>query len=188
MLQSLTVSFKGTPILLSIQKQSPRGVLQTCNEFIGEHPCICVAFINLKSRFGCSPVNLLYTCRIPFCHFLLKPLVDCFWIFSSLFSLLIFNLIRLVIQVKEDLYAYILARLIDEYKYICIFHASFSGLRAVSTTKRLMKNSCCETFNIISEAQVMPFPSTHFCKTKALFEELFNFFYVCFPRASEIHF
>ena len=152
MLQSLTINFKGTRILLNIQKQSPRGVLQTCSEFTGEHPCICVVFINLNSRFGCSPVNLLHICRIPFCHFVRKPLGYCFWIFFSLFSQLIFNFIRFVIQVKENLYAYILPRLIDENKYIYKFYASLSVLSAVSITKRLMKNSCCESFSIIFEA------------------------------------
>ena len=116
MLQSLIINFKGTPILFNIQKQSPRGVLQTCGEFTGEHPCISVVFINLNCRFGCSPVNLLHICRIPFCHFVRKPQRDCFLIFFSLFSQLIFNFIRFVIQVKENLYAYILARLIDENK------------------------------------------------------------------------
>ena len=77
-LQSLTINFKGTQILLNIQKQSPRGALQTCSEFTGEHPCICVVFINLNSRFGCYPVNLLHICRIPFCHFVGKPLGDWF--------------------------------------------------------------------------------------------------------------
>ena len=152
MLQSLTINFKGTQILLNIQKQSPRGVLQTCSKFTGEHPCICVVFINLNSRFGCSPVNLLHICRIPFCHFVRKPLGYCFWIFFSLFSQLIFNFIRFVIQVKENLYAYILPRLIDENKYIYKFYASLSVLSAVSITKRLMKNSCCESFSIIFEA------------------------------------
>ena len=144
----------------------PRGVLQTCSEFTGEHPRICVVFINLNSRFGCSPVNLLYICRIPFCHFVRKPLEDCFWILFSLFSQLIFYFIRFVIQVKENRYAYILARLIDENKYIYRFHASFSVLRAVSTTRRLLKNSCCESFNIIFEAQVMPFPPHFYVKQK----------------------
>ena len=63
----------------------------------------------------------------------------------------------------------------------------FLFLRAVSTTRRLMKNSCCESFNIIFEAQVMPFPP-HFYAKQKLFEKLFNFFYICFPRASEMHF
>ena len=166
MLQSLTINFKGTRILLNIQKQSPRGVLQTCSEYTGEHPCICVVFINLNSRFGCSPVNLLHICRIPFCHFVRKPLGVCFWIFFSLFSQLIFNSIRFVIQVKENLYAYILARLLDENKYICRFHASFSVLRALSTVRCLMKSSCCESFNIIFEAQVMPFPPVFYVKQK----------------------
>ena len=58
--------FQGTQILLNIQKQSHRDFLQTCNEFTGEHPRICVVFINLNCRFGCSPVNLLHICRIPF--------------------------------------------------------------------------------------------------------------------------
>ena len=153
-------------ILLTIQKQSPRGVLQTCSEFTGEHPCICVVFIDLNSRFGCSPVNLLHIFMIPFCHFVRKPLGGCFWIFFSLFPQLIFNFICFVIQVKENLYAYILTRLIDENKYICRFHASFSVLRAVSTTRRLLKNSCCESFNIIFEAQVMPFPPHFYAKQK----------------------
>ena len=152
MLQSLTIHFKGTRIVLNIQKQSPRGVQQTCSEFTGENPCICVFFINLNCRFGCSPVNLLHICRIPFCHFVRKPLGYCFWIFFSLFSQLIFNFIRFVIQVKENLYAYILPRLIDENKYIYKFYASLSVLSAVSITKRLMKNSCCESFSIIFEA------------------------------------
>ena len=165
-LQSLTINFKGTRILLNIQKQSPRGVLQTCSEFTGEHPCICVVFINLNCRFGCSPVNLLCICRIPFCHFVRKTLGDCFLIFFSLFSQLISNFIRFVIQVKENSYAYILARLIDENKYICRFYASFSVLRAVITTSRLMKNNCCESFNIIFEAQVMPFPPHFYAKQK----------------------
>ena len=166
MLQSLTIHFKGTRIVLNIQKQSPRGVQQTCSEFTGENPCICVFFINLNYRFGCSPVNLLHICRIPFCHFVRKPQRDCFWIFFSLFSQLIFNFIRFVIQVKENLYAYILARLIDENKYICRFHASFSILRVVSTTRRLTKNSCCESFKIIFEDQVMPFPPHFYAKQK----------------------
>ena len=151
MRQSLTLNFQGTRILLNIQKQSPRRALQTSSKFTGEHPCICVVFINLNSRFGCS-VNLLHICKIPFCHFVRKPLGYCFWIFFSLFSQLIFNFIRLVIQVKENLYAYILPRLIDENKYIYRFHTSFSVLRAVSITKRLMKNRCCESFNRIFEA------------------------------------
>ena len=109
---------------------------------------------------------MLHICRIPFCHFVRKPLGDCFWIFFSLFSQLIFNFIRFVIQVKENLYAYILARLIDENKYICRFHVSFSVLRAVSTTRRFMKNSCFESFNIIFEAQVMPFPPHFYVKQK----------------------
>ena len=165
MLQSLTINFKGTRILLNIQKQSPRGVLQTCSEFTGEHPCICVVFINLNSGFGCS-LNLLHICRIPYCHFVRKPLGDCFWIFFSLFSQLIFNFIRFVIQIKENLCAYILARLIDENKHICRFHASFSVLRAVSTTRCLMKYGCFESFNIIFEAQVMPFPPHLYVKQK----------------------
>ena len=103
---------------------------------------------------------------IPFCHFVRKPLGDFFWMFFWLFSQLIFNFIRFVIQVKENLYAYILARLIDENKYICRFDASFSVLRAVSTTRRLMKNSCFESFNIIFEAQVMPFPPHFYVKQK----------------------
>ena len=165
MLQSLTINFKGTRILLNIQKQSPRGVLQTCSEFTGEHPCICVVFVNLNGGFGYS-LNLLHICRIPYCHFVRKPLGDCFWIFFSLFSQLIFNFISFVIQVKENLYAYILARLIDENKYIYRFHASFSVLWAVSTTRRLMKNSYCESFNLIFEAQVLPFPPHFYAKQK----------------------
>ena len=164
-LQSLAINFKGTRILLNIQKQSPRGVLETCSEFTGD-PCIRVVFINLNSKFGCSPVNLLHIYRIPFCHCVRKPLGDCFWIFFSLFSQLIFNFISFVIQVKTNLYAYILARLIDENKFIYRFHASFSVSRAVSTTRRLMENGCCESFNIIFEAQVMPFPLHFYAKQK----------------------
>ena len=165
MLQSLTINFKGTRILLNIQKQSPRGVLQTCSEFTGD-PCICVVFINLNSKFGCSPVNLLHIYKIPLRHCFRKPLGDCFWIFFSLFLQLIFNFIPFVIQVKKNLYAYILARLIDENKFIYRFHASFSVSRAVSTTRRLMENGCCESFNIIFEAQVMPFPLHFYAKQK----------------------
>ena len=62
--------------------------------------------------------------------------------------------------------AYILAGLIDENKYIYRFHASFSVLRVHSTTRRLMKNSCCEIFNIIFEAQVIPFPPHFYAKQK----------------------
>ena len=91
MLQSLTINFKGTRILLKIQKQFPRGVLQTCSKYTGEHPCICVVFINLNSGFECS-VNLLHICRIPYSHFVRKPLGERFWIFFSWFSQLIFNL------------------------------------------------------------------------------------------------
>ena len=159
-LQSLTINFKGTQILLNIQKYVPRGVLQTCSESTGEDSCICVVFINLSSRFGCSAINLVHICRIPFCHFVRKPLGDCFWIF------VISNFTRFVIQVKQNLHAYIVARLIDENKYIYRFHASFSALRVHSTTKRLMKNSCCEIFNIIFEAQVMPFPPHFYAKQK----------------------
>ena len=79
---------------------------------------------------------------------------------------LIFNFIRFVIQVKENLYAYILPRLIDENKYIYKFYASLSVLSAVSITKRLMKNSCCESFSIIFEAQFMPFPPHIYAKQK----------------------
>ena len=180
MLQSLTINFKGTRILLNIQKQSPRGVLQTCSEFTGEHPCICVVFINLNSGFGCS-LNLLHICRIPYCHFVRKPLGDCFWIFFSLFSQLIFNFIRFVIQVKENLHGYILARLIDENKYICRFHASFSVLKAVSTTRLLMKNSCCESFKIIFQAQVIPFSPT-FMQKKSSFWEIIQFLLYLLPK------
>ena len=180
MLQSLTINFKGTRILLNIQKQSPRGVLQTCSEFTGEHPCICVVFINLNSGFGCS-LNLLHICRIPYCHFVRKPLGDCFWIFFSLFSQLIFNFIRFVIQVKENLYAYILARLIDENKYICRFHASFSVLKAVSTTRFLMKNSCCKSFKITFQAQVIPFSRT-FMQKKSSFWEIIQFLLYLLPK------
>ena len=164
MLQSLTINFNGTRILLNIQKQSPRGVLLTCSEFTGQYPCICVVFINLNSSFGCSPVNLLHICWIPFCHFVRKPLGDCFWIFFLLFSQLIFNFFPFVIQVNNNSYVHILAGLIDENKFIYRFHASFSVSRAVSTTRRLMKNSCCESFNIIFEVQVMLFPPHFYAK------------------------
>ena len=70
--------FQGYADTSQYSEAVPRGVLQTCSEFTGEHPRICVVFINLNSRFGCSPVNLLYICRIPFCHFVRKPLEDCF--------------------------------------------------------------------------------------------------------------
>ena len=123
-----------------------------------------------------------------FCYFVRKPLGDSLWIFFTLFSQLIFNFTCFVIQVKENLYAYNLASLTDENRYICRFDASFFVLRAVSTTRRLMKNSCCESFNIIFETQVMPFPASLLFKAKTLFEKLFNFFYICFPRTSEIHF
>ena len=68
--------------------------------------------------------------------------------------------------IKENLYTYILARMIDENIYICRFHASFSVLRAVSTMIRLTKNSCCESFSIIFEALVMPFPPHVYAKQK----------------------
>ena len=136
------------------------------HEFTAEHSYICVVFINLKSRCGCFLVNLLYIWMIPSCHFVRKPLGDFFWMFFWLFSQLIFNFIRFVIQAKETLYAYILARLIDENKYICRFHASLSVWRAVSTTRHLMKNSCCGSFNIIFEAQFMPFPLHFYAKQK----------------------
>ena len=104
-------------MLLSMQKQSPRGVLQTCSEFAGEHPYICVVFMNLISRLGCSPVNLLHSSIIPFCH-----LSENFWgTVFSLFSQLTFNFICFVIDVKDNWYAYILARLIDENKYMILF-------------------------------------------------------------------
>ena len=156
----------------------PEVFCKHASDFTGEHPWICVVFINANSRFGCSPVNLLHICRIPFCHFVRKPLGDCSWIFFSLFSQLIFIFICFVIQVKENVYAYILARLIDENKLIGRFHASFSVLRAVSTTRRLM--------NLWRPGHALPTPLLY--KTKTLFEKLFNFFYICFPRASEMHF
>ena len=86
-----------------------------------------------------------------------------------MFSQLISNFIHFVIQVKENSYAYILAKLIDENKYICRFYVSFSVLRAVITTSRLMKNNCCESFNIIFEAQVMPFLPHFYAKQKLFF-------------------
>ena len=156
-MQLLTINFNGKQILPKIQKHSPWGVPQICSEFTEEHPCLCVVFINLNSRFGCSPVNLLHICRIPFCHFVRKLMRDCFWIFYF---------IRFVIQVKENLHTYILARQIDVNKYICRFQASFSVLRTVSTARRLMKNSCCESFNIIFEAQFMLFPPHFYGKQK----------------------
>ena len=73
--------------------------------------------------------------------------------------------------------AYILAGLIDENKYIYRFHASFSVLRAVSTTRRIMKNSCCESFNIIFEARVMPFPP-HFYAKQKLFSRNYSIFFI----------
>ena len=88
---------------------------------------------------------------------------------------LIFNFIRFVIQVKENLYAYTLARLIDENKYIYRFHASFSVLRAVSTTIHLTKNSCCEIFSIIFEILVMPFSPDFYAKQKNSFWEIIQF-------------
>ena len=136
-------------------------------------------FLVFSCNFACLQDNILLFCQ--------KTSGRLFLIFLALFSKLIFNFTYFVIQVKENLYASILARLIDENKYICRFHASFSVLRAVSTTRRLMKNSCCESFNIIFEAQVMPF-LPHFYAKQKLFEKLFNFFYICFPRASEMHF
>ena len=62
------------------------------------HMC---GFHKLNSKLGCS-VNLLHICRRPYCYFVRKPLGDCFWIFFSLFSQLIFNFICFVIQVKEN--------------------------------------------------------------------------------------
>ena len=102
------------------------------------------------------------------CHFIRKPLGDCFWIFFSLFSQLIFNFIRFVIQVKENLYAYILARLTDEKNIFTDFMPHVLLLRAVRTTGRLMKNSWCESFNIIFEALVMTSPP-HFHAKQKLF-------------------
>ena len=64
------------------------------------------------------------------------------------------------------MYVYILARLIDGNKLIYRFHASFSVSRAVSTKSRLMENGSCESFNIIFEAQVMPFPLHFYAKQK----------------------
>ena len=64
------------------------------------------------------------------------------------------------------MYVYILARLIDGNKFIYRFHASFSVSRAVSTKSRLMENGSCESFNIIFEAQVMPFPLHFYAKQK----------------------
>ena len=74
----LTINLISTWILLNIQKQFSRSVLQIYKEFTGEHPRICVVFINLNCRFGCSPINVLHICRIPFFHFVRKPLGDCF--------------------------------------------------------------------------------------------------------------
>ena len=64
------------------------------------------------------------------------------------------------------MYVYILARLTDGNKFIYRFHASFSVSRAVSTKSRLMENGCCESFNIIFEAQVMPFQLHFYAKQK----------------------
>ena len=127
------------------------------------HMC---CFHKFEKQVWCFLVNLLYIWMIPFCHFVRKPPADFFWMFFWLFSQLILNFIRFVIQVKETLYAYILARLIDENKYICRFHATFSVWRAVSTPRDFMKNSCCESFNIIFEAQVMHFPLHLYAKQK----------------------
>ena len=73
--------------------------------------------------------------------------------------------------------AYILAGLIDENKYIYRFHVSFSVLRAVSTTRHLRKNSCCESFNIIFEGQVMPVPP-HFYAKQKLFSRNYSIFFI----------
>ena len=70
-----------------------------------------------------------------------------------------------------------LARLVDENKCVYRFHASFSVLRAVSTTRRIMKNSCCESFNIIFEARVMPFPP-HFYAKQKLFSRNYSIFFI----------
>ena len=131
--------FQGTQILLNIQKQSHRDFLQTCNEFTGEHPRICVVFTNLNCRFGCSPVNLLHICRIPFAILSENLWETSLWIFFTLFSQLIFNFTRFVIQVKENLYAYNLASLTNENKYICRFDASFFVLRPLAPRDALWK-------------------------------------------------
>ena len=73
--------------------------------------------------------------------------------------------------------AYILAGLIDENKYIYIFHASFSVLSAVSTTRRIMKNSCCQSFSITFEAQTMPFPP-HFYAKQKLFSRKYSISFI----------
>ena len=78
--------------------------------------------------------------------------------------------------------ACILAGLIDENQYIYRFHASFSVLRAVSTTRRIMKNSCCESFNIIFEALVMPFPPHFYAKEKLFSRNYSNFFIFAFQE------
>ena len=65
----------------------------------------------------------------------------------------------------------------DENKYIYRFHASFSILRAVSITRRIMKNSCCESFNIIFEARVMPVPH-HFYAKQKLFSGNHSVFFI----------
>ena len=50
-----------------------KGVLKTCDNFTGEHPCQSVIsitllcnFIEIALRHGCSSVNLLHISRIPF--------------------------------------------------------------------------------------------------------------------------
>ena len=50
-----------------------KGVLKICSIFTGEHPCLSVIsikllrnFIEIKLRYGCSPVNLLHIFRTPF--------------------------------------------------------------------------------------------------------------------------
>ena len=115
--------------------------------------------------FSCNFAACLQDTILLFCQ---KTSGRLFLIFFALFSKLIFNFTYFVIQVKENLHASILARLTDENKYICRFHASFSVLKAVSTTRLLLKNSCCESFKIIFQVQVIPFSPT-FMQKKSSF-------------------
>ena len=60
------------------QKQPSRGFFrkrcfEICSKFIGEHPCQSVIsiklpcnFIEIRLRFGCSPVSLIHIFRTPF--------------------------------------------------------------------------------------------------------------------------
>ena len=62
-------TFRSSPLKVFLGK----GVLKICGKFTGEHPCRSVIsikllcnFVEIKPRYGCSPVNFMPIFRAPF--------------------------------------------------------------------------------------------------------------------------